>query len=137
MKKLILPSSFLPFVLLTTVAACSGIQNSMGRLGVRDYTARTGERVMAGQAEPREEYRCRKVGQERRDWGLSGNMDRVGALSRVTAVAVDAAPGKGANYVDVMVPGEASVMGFNVNAFRDAEVAYYQCASLPPAKDKP
>ena len=115
-------------------AGCSSIENSMGRLGVRDYTAKTGERVMAGQAEPRAEYDCRKVGQEKRDWGLSGNMDRVGALSRITALAVDAAPAKGANYVDVMVPGEASVMGFNVNAFRDAQVAYYRCDSLPPAR---
>ena len=119
--------------LLAAAGACSSIENSMGRLGVRDYTAKTGERVMAGQAEPRAEYDCQKLGQEKRDWGLSGNMDRVGALSQVTAVAVDAAPAKGANYVYVMTPAEASVMGINVNAFRDAQVAYYRCAKLPPA----
>jgi hypothetical protein len=119
--------------LAAATGACSSIENSMGRLGVRDYTAKSGERVMAGQAEPRTEYDCRKLGQEKRDWGLSGNMDRVGALSQVTAVAVDAAPAKGANYVYVMAPAEASVMGINVNAFRDAQVAYYSCAKLPPA----
>lgn len=126
--------ALLVLAVASATAGCSSIENSMGRLGVRDYTAKSGERVMAGQAEPRAEYDCRKVGQEKRDWGLSGNMDRVGALSRITAVAVDAAPARGANYVDVMVPGEASVMGFNVNAFRDAQVAYYRCDNLPPAK---
>lgn len=115
--------------LLLAVAGCSAI----GRLTVKDYTAKSGERVMAGQAEPKDEYNCRKLSQEDQDWGLSGNMDKAAAMERVTAVAVDTAPKKGANYAYVIAPSEVGVLGFNVNAFSDAEVAYYRCASLPPA----
>ena len=59
-------------------------------------------------------------------------MDRAAATERVTRVAVDAAPAKGANYVDIMTPSEARLMGFNLHAFSDARVAYYRCANLPP-----
>ena len=115
--------------LLLALAGCSAI----GRLTVKDYTAKSGERVMAGQAEPKDEYNCRKLSQEEQDWGLSGNMDKAAAMERVTTVAVDTAPKKGANYAYVIAPSEVGVLGFNVNAFSDAEVAYYQCANLPPA----
>jgi len=124
----------LPIVLLALAASgCTSVENAMGRkFTVKDYTAASGERVMAGQAEPRDEYGCSKIAEEKRDWGLSGNMDRPAATERVTRVAVDAAPARGANYVDILVPSEASLMGFNLHAFSDARVAYYRCASLPP-----
>lgn len=124
----------LTIVLLALAASgCSSVENAMGRtFTVKDYTAASGERVMAGQAEPREEYGCAKLAEETRDWGLSGNMTRATATQRITRVAVDAAPARGANYVDVMLPSELSVMGFNVHAFSDAKVAYYRCGSLPP-----
>jgi hypothetical protein len=115
---------------LTAAAALAACQ-TMGGLTVKDYTAKSGQRVMAGQAEPKAEYSCAKVAQERQEWGLKGNMDKVGATQRVTATAVDAAPAKGANYAYIMVPGQASIGGFNVNAFSDAQVAYYKCSSLP------
>jgi len=35
--------------------------------------------------------------------------------------------------VYVMVPSQASIGGFNVNAFKDAQVAYYKCSNLPSA----
>jgi len=115
--------------LIVTLAACS----ALGRLTVKDYTAKSGERVMAGQAEPKDEYNCRKLSQEDQDWGLSGNMNKAAAMERITAVAVDTAPGKGANYAYVIAPSEVGILGFNVNAFSDAEVAYYNCSNLPPA----
>lgn len=115
--------------LLFVGTACS----ALGRLTVKDYTAASGQRVMAGQAEPKDEYDCRKIAQEEQDWGLAGNMDKVAAMERITKVAVDTAPQKGANYAYIIAPGEASIMGFNVNAFSDAEVAYYSCSNLPAA----
>lgn len=115
--------------IVVSVAACT----TLGRLTVKDYTAKTGERVMAGQAEPKDDYNCRKISQEDQNWGLSGNMNKSEAMERVTEVAVNAAPSKGANYVYVIAPAEVGVMGFNVNAFSDAEVAYYHCSNLPPA----
>ena len=57
--------------------------------------------------------------------------DRVSATERVTSSAVDSAPAKGANYIYIRPPSEASVGGFNVNAFKDAQVSYYKCANLP------
>ena len=111
------------------LAACQ----TMGGLTVKNYTAKSGQRVMAGQAEPKAEYGCAKVAQERHEWGMKGNMDKVGAMERVTSAAVDAAPAKGANYAYIIAPGEASIGGFNVNAFKDAQVAYYKCTSLPAA----
>jgi hypothetical protein len=126
-------------ILLTIIAlalvasGCSSVENAMGRrFTVKNYTAASGARVMAGQAEPLDEYGCLKISEEKRDWGLSGNMDRPAATERVTRVAVDAAPAKGANYVNIMVPSEASLMGFNLHAFSDARVGYYRCANLPP-----
>lgn len=117
---------------LAAAAALAACQ-TMGGLTVKDYTAKSGQRVMAGQAEPKAEYGCAKVAQERQEWGIKGNMDKVGAMERVTNAAVDAAPAKGANYAYIMAPGEASIGGFNVNAFKDAQVAYYKCNSLPAA----
>jgi hypothetical protein len=111
------------------VAGCS----TVGQLTVKSYTASSGERVMAGQAAPAADYGCEKLSQESRPWGLAGNMNRAGATRKLTAAAVDSAPSKGANYVYVMVPGEASVGGFNVNAFKGAQVAYYKCSNLPAA----
>ena len=120
---------------IVAAAGCSSIQNAMGGLTVKDYAAKTGQRVMAGQAEPKAEYACTKVDQEKQDFGLSGNMDKAAATEKITQVAVDTAPSKGANYADVIIPSQTSVMGFNVNAFKDAEVAYYKCSSLPaPSK---
>jgi hypothetical protein len=86
---------------------------------------------MAGQAEPHASYGCEKLGQESRHWGLAGNMDRAHATENLTTEAVDSAPARGANYVYVMVPSTASIGGFNVNAFKDAQVAYYKCSNLP------
>lgn len=108
-------------------AGCS----TVGHLTVKNYTASSGERVMAGQAQPESSYGCEKLSQELRHWGLAGNMNRAAAAEDLTAAAVDTAPAKGANYVYVMIPGEARVGAFNVNAFKDAQVAYYKCANLP------
>ncbi|HZS67616.1 MAG TPA: hypothetical protein VFA72_10915 [Burkholderiales bacterium] len=120
-------------IAIGAVAAALAACQTMGGLTVKDYTAKSGQRVRAGQAEPKAEYACAKVAQERAEWGIKGNMDKVGAMERVTSAAVDAAPAKGANYAYIMAPGEASIGGFNVNAFKDAQVAYYKCASLPAA----
>jgi hypothetical protein len=109
------------------LAACS----TVGQLTVKDYQAKSGQRVMAGQAQPKADYQCAKLAQERHDWGMKGNMDKSGAMERVTAAAVEAAPGRGANYAHIQPPSEASVGGFNVNAFKDAQIVYYKCASLP------
>ncbi len=115
-------------VLAGMLSACSTI----GQLTVKDYQAKSGQRVMAGQAEPKAEYQCQKLAQERHDWGMKGNMDKAGATQRVTSAAVEAAPGRGANYAHVMPPSDTSIGGVNINAFKDAQVAYYKCASLPP-----
>jgi hypothetical protein len=117
-------------VLAFALVGCS----AMGQLTVKDYQAKSGQRVMAGQAEPKAEYNCQKLAQERQDWGLKGNMDRVAATERVTAAAVDAAGKKGANYAYVMTPSETTIGIVNVNAFKDAQVAYYRCANLPAVK---
>jgi hypothetical protein len=103
----------------------------MGGLTVKDYIAKSGQRVVAGQAEPKADYGCQKLAQEKQDWGLTGNMDKVAAMERVTRVAVDAAPGKGANYAYVMAPAQFGIGSLNLNAFSDAQVAYYKCANLP------
>jgi hypothetical protein len=117
-------------LLTISIVGCSAV----GQLTVKDYQAKSGQRVMAGQAEPKREYGCQKLAQENQDWGLKGNLDRAAAIQRVTSVAVDAAPAKQANYVHVIAPSEKSIGGFNMNAFSDAQVAYYQCTSLPPPK---
>lgn len=116
--------------LAAALAACQ----TMGGLTVKNYTAKAGQRVMAGQAEPKSEYSCAQVGQARHDWGIKGNMNTVGAIERVTAEAVEAAPGKGANYAYIKAPAQIGVGAVNVNAFSDAQVAYYKCNSLPAAK---
>ena len=121
----------LPIALIAfSFAACSAI----GQLTVQDYKAASGERVMAGQAEPKAEYKCEQLSQVSQDWGLKGNLDRAAAIQRVTATAVDTAPSKGANYAYIIAPSEKSIGGFNVNAFSDAQVAYYKCANLPSPK---
>jgi hypothetical protein len=112
------------------LAGCS----TVGQLTVKDYHAKSGQRVMAGQAEPKSEYSCTKVSQEKQDWGIGGNMDRVGASEKVTAMAVDRAPQKGANYAHIMTPAQVNIGNLNVNAFSDATVAYYRCAKLPTVK---
>lgn len=114
-------------VLAAMLSACSTI----GQLTVKDYQAKSGQRVMAGQAEPKAEYQCQKLAQERHDWGMKGNLDKAGATQRVTAAAVEAAPGRGANYAHVLPPSDTSIGGVNINAFKDAQVVYYKCASLP------
>lgn len=120
-------------LLLAFAAAsgCSSIQNAMGGLTVKNYTAKSGERVMAGQAEPKSDYACTQMAQEKQDFGLSGNMDKAAATEKITQVAVDTAPSKGANYAYVMIPSESSIGGFNMNAFKDAQVTYYKCTNLP------
>ncbi len=110
-----------------SLAACSAV----GQLTVKDYQAKSGERIVAGQAEPKGEYQCQKLAQEKQEWGFKGNLDRAGAAAQITQVGVDAAPAKGANYVYVMLPSEKSIGGFNVNAFSDAQVAYFKCSNLP------
>lgn len=112
------------------LAACQ----SLGGLTVKDYTAKSGQRVMAGQAEPKADFACAKVAQEKEPWGIKGNMDKVGAMERVTATAVDNAPARGANYAYIMAPSEIGIGAVNVNAFSAAQVAYYKCANLPAAK---
>lgn len=111
------------------IVGCSAV----GQLTVKDYKARSGEHVLAGQAEPKGEYNCKKISQEPQDWGFTGNLNRAGATERVTTTAVDSAPAKGANYAYIMLPSETTVGGFNVNAFKNAQVAYYKCANLPAA----
>jgi hypothetical protein len=118
-------------VTIVVVAAALAACSTVGQLTVKDYQAKSGQRVMAGQAEPKADYQCQKLAQERHDWGMKGNMDKSGATQRVTAAAVDAAPGRGANYAHVMPPSDTSIGGVNINAFKDAQVVYYKCASLP------
>jgi len=105
--------------------------STMGRITVKDYTAASGQRVMAGQAEPKSEYQCQKLLEETHDWGMKESMNKAGAIEKLTQTAVEAAPGKGANYAYLHLPGEANVGALNVNAFNDPEVIYYKCASLP------
>jgi hypothetical protein len=112
------------------LAGCS----AMGGLTVKDYTAASGQRVMAGQAEPKSEYQCQKLSEESHDWGMKESMNKAGAIEQLTQAAVQAAPGKGANYAYLHLPGEANVGALNVNAFNDPEVIYYKCASLPAPK---
>lgn len=123
-----MPRTALPIAFLAiSVAACSAV----GQLTVKDYQAKSGERVLAGQAEPKTEYQCQKLGQEQQEWGFKDNLDRAAATARVTQGAVDSAPAKGANYVHLMLPSEKSIGGFNVNAFSDAQVTYFNCSNLP------
>jgi hypothetical protein len=114
-------------VLAAAFAGCS----TVGQLTVKNHTAKSGQRVMAGQAEPKAEYRCEKLAHERHDWGIKGNMNRMGATERVTAAAVEGAAGRGANYAHIMPPSDTSIGGVNINAMKDAQVVYFKCASLP------
>jgi hypothetical protein len=108
--------------------------NTMGRITVKDYTAASGQRVMAGQAEPQSEYQCQKLVEEAHDWGVKESLNKPAAIEQLTQAAVQAAPSKGANYAYLHLPGEATVGIVNVNALNDPEVVYYKCASLPAAK---
>lgn len=107
---------------------------TIGQLTVRDYTAANGQHVMIGQAEPDDDYQCTKVVQEKEAWGLTGNMDQAAAMERMREVALENMPEKNANYGYLIVPSNTSIMGFNINAFDDAEIAYYRCDKLPPNK---
>lgn len=120
--------SFVPLAAL--LVGC----NTMGRITVKDYTAASGQRVMAGQAEPKSEYQCQKLVEEEHDWGVKESLNKPAAIEQLTQAAVQVAPGKGANYAYLHLPGEATVGIVNVNALNDPEVVYYKCASLPPAK---
>ncbi len=118
-------------VLSCSIAACS----TMGRITVKDYRAESGERVMAGQAEPKSEYGCTQVSKESAssNWGLKAGMfNQADAIEKITVAAVNAAPAKGANYAYVILPSEFGMGGLNMNAFRDVYVAHYKCEKLPP-----
>jgi hypothetical protein len=114
-----------PAVLALT--ACQTI----GKLTVRDYTAANGEHVMIGQAAPDSAYQCTPITREKEAWGLTGNMDEAAATERMREVALEKMPEKHANYGYLIKPSNTSVMGFNVNAFDDAQIAYYRCDALP------
>lgn len=112
------------------VFALAGCQ-TVGQLTIRDYTASDGQHVLIGQAEPKADYGCTQVAQEKEAWGLTGNMDKAAALERMREVALENMPKKSANYGYLMAPAETGIMGFNVSAFRDAQIAYYRCSNLP------
>lgn len=120
------------WVLVPLAAALMGC-NTVGQITVKDYAAKSGERVMVGQAEPKRDYACQKLTEETHDWGVKDkSLDKAGAIERLTQAAVEAAPAKGANYAYLHLPGEATVGIVNVNYFNNPEVVYYKCASLPP-----
>jgi hypothetical protein len=108
--------------------------NTMGRITMKDYTSASGQRVMAGQAEPKSEYQCQQLVEEEHDWGVKESLNKAAAIEQLTQAAVQAAPAKGANYAYLHLPGEATVGIVNVNALNDPEVVYYKCASLPPPR---
>jgi hypothetical protein len=114
-------------VLVGVLAGCQ----TVGGLTVKDYTSKSGSHVVAGQAEPKAQYNCTKVSQEKYEWGIKGNMDKVGATERVTRAAVNDAPARGANYTYVMTPAQIGIGAVNVNAFSDAQAAFYKCTNLP------
>ena len=118
--------------LVIVVAGC----NTIGQLGVRDYAAPTGQRVMAGLVAPKAEYTCSMLVQEPEQWGFSATVDKAASIQKVTATAVEKAPARSANYAHVMIPSESRVMGWDVNAFKSAQVAYYKCEDLPAAQLK-
>jgi hypothetical protein len=126
--------SHLGYISVVPLAALLVGCNTMGRITVKDYTAASGQRVMAGQAEPKSEYQCQKLAEEEHDWGVKESLNKPAAIEQLTQAAVQAAPGKGANYAYLRLPGEATVGIVNVNALNDPEVVYYKCGSLPPAK---
>jgi hypothetical protein len=123
--------AYWPVIPLAALVAGCG---TMGSITVKDHTAASGQRVMAGQAEPKSEYQCQKLVEEAHDWGMKESMNKAAAIEKLTQTAVEAAPGKSANYAYLHLPGEANVGALNVNAFNDPEVIYYQCASLPAPK---
>src|SRR6185312_14932309 len=65
-------------VLICSLAIGATACSTVGQLTVKDYKSKTGERVLAGQAEPKAEYRCEKVAEEPQPWGIAGNMNRAG-----------------------------------------------------------
>src|SRR5260221_11640272 len=92
----------LVFVVVSTLAlaACQ----TMGGLTVKDYTAKSGQRVMAGQAEPEAEYRCQKLPQEKQDWGPKGNKDKGAPTERRNNLPRDNAPRRGADHAYLIAP---------------------------------
>ncbi|HET7308364.1 MAG TPA: hypothetical protein VFK24_11225 [Gammaproteobacteria bacterium] len=117
------------FAAVAMIAGCS----TMGRLTAKNYTSKSGSRVLVAQAEPKADYACTKLAQEKQDWGFSQRMNQGAAMEKLRTTAVETAAAKGANYAYVMIPAQKSILGFNVNAFDDAQVAYYRCAQLPAA----
>lgn len=115
---------------LLTLAACQ----TVGKLTVRDYTAANGEHVMIGQAEPDDDYRCTLLGREQEAWGLTAHMDEAAAMVRMREVALEKMPEKHANYGYLIRPSDALLGNFNLNAFKDAKIAYYHCDALPAAR---
>jgi hypothetical protein len=115
---------------MLALAACQ----TVGKLTVRDYTAANGEHVMIGQAAPDNAYQCTPIAREKEAWGLTGTMDEAAAMERMREVALEKMPGKHANYGYLIKPSNASIMGFNIHAFDDAEIAYYRCDALPSAR---
>jgi hypothetical protein len=113
--------------MLTGLAGCQ----TVGRLTVRDYTLSNGEHAAIGQAEPEDAYQCTLLAREQEEWGLTGNMDQAAAMERMREVALENMSRKNANYGYLEKPSEFGVMGFNVNAFRDAKISYYRCNNLP------
>lgn len=113
--------------LAIALAGCA----SVGQLTVKDHQSKSGQRVMAGQAAPKAEYGCAKMAQDRHDWGMAGTMNKAAATERVTGEAVERAAARGANYAHVMPPSDTSIGGININAMKDAQVAYYKCGALP------
>src|SRR5690349_1274179 len=61
---------------------CRRCLSTMGQLTVKDYKSSSGERVLAGQAQPKVEYRCEQLSQESQPWGLAGNMNRDNSCTR-------------------------------------------------------
>lgn len=108
------------------VAGCS----SVAELTVTERVAPSGERVLVGQAEPRRDNACTQVHHEIRDWGFRQRAATPVAMRRIEDDAVVTAASRGANFAQIVIPGEASVMGFDVNALKDAQVKYYRCADL-------
>lgn len=125
------------FICGLAIAAIAGGCSLAGQLTVKDYRASSGERVMAGQTEPKSEYKCQQISREGSDtnWGLKeGFFDKGKAIERITTAAVEAAPAKGANYAYVILPSSIEVGSINVNAWRDVYVAHYKCENLPAVK---
>src|SRR5688500_20239689 len=89
-------------VVAAALAACS----TVGQLTVKDYQAKSGQRVMAGQAEPKAVYQCQKLAQDGQAGGMKGNMEKQAPTHRVTAAPVAARPGREGNSLHVIPPSD-------------------------------